>query len=114
MLAALNAGGDGAVICKVIVTDYVSDTSPDCGLPSVFRINDVHGKKQKWNCRSLQRAAELQKESERMREHQTREMIAVVVPDSYTHADMYQIARGRRHKQTLRHSLWGDENNLPM
>lgn len=102
MSAAPSAGGDGAVIWKVIVTDYVSDTSPDCGHPSVFRITDVHGKKKEknWNHRSLQRAAELQKGSERMKEHQTQEVIAVVVPDGYIHANMYQLARGRRHKQT--------------
>lgn len=36
MSAALSTGGDGAFICKVIVTDNVSDTSADSGLPSVF------------------------------------------------------------------------------
>lgn len=36
MSAALSTGGDGAFICKVIVTDYVSDTSADSGLPSMF------------------------------------------------------------------------------
>lgn len=47
MSAALNTGGDGAFICKVIVTDYVSDTSADSGLPNVFRIIDVQKKKNK-------------------------------------------------------------------
>lgn len=44
MSAALSTGGDGAFICKVIVTDYVSDTSADSGLPSVFRIIGVQKK----------------------------------------------------------------------
>lgn len=89
MLAALSAGGGGgAVICKVIVTDYVSDTSSDSGLPSVFSITYEHEQKKKWNHRSLPRAAALQKGSERMKEHQTPEVMVVVVPDGCTHANM--------------------------
>lgn len=75
-------------------------------------------RKKKWNYRSLQRA-ELQKrkekKSKRTKEHKTPEVIAVVVPDGYTHANMYQVARGKRLKQqTWLRILRGDENNLPI
>lgn len=45
LLAALSAGGVGAFICKVIVTDYVFNTSADSGLPSVFWIIGVQKNK---------------------------------------------------------------------
>lgn len=88
----------GAVICKVIVTDYVSDTSPDSGLPGVFRVTDGHREKKKYkklNHRSFAKSccAKKRKESERMKEQGTLEVIAVVVPHTCKHVPGRQIEK---------------------
>lgn len=113
--AALSAGGDGAVIWKVIVTDYVSDTSPDSGLPGVFRITDVHGGKIKNKKNGTSAVCkELLSYNKKLngRRSSKHQRWLLLWCQTATHIQLCSRLLEREDTKQTWQCLWGNENNL--